>query len=68
MEPNIGGRERIVRTALAVVFAIIAIRSLSGGNRTRGLMAGTVAAGLALSAITCFCTVNRVLGIDTTGE
>jgi hypothetical protein len=65
---NVGGRDRMARTVLAVVFAIAAVRALQTGRRARGLVAGVVATGFALNTVTCFCTVNRLLGIDTTTD
>ncbi|AZH25460.1 YgaP family membrane protein [Haloplanus aerogenes] len=67
-ESNVGGRDRLVRAALAVVLTIVAIRSLRGGNRTVGLLAGVGALGLGFNAVTCFCGLNRVLGVDTARE
>jgi hypothetical protein len=68
LDTNVGGRDRLVRAALAVLLAIVALRSLRGGNRTVGLLAGLGAVGLGFNATTCFCGVNRLLGIDTTEE
>lgn len=67
-EPNVGGRDRIARAALAVGFAVVAVQALRTGRRARSLVAGVLAVGFALSVVTCFCTVNRVLGVDTTDE
>lgn len=64
---NVGGMDRLARGVLALVLTIVAISALRQGNRSRGLLAGVVAAGFALNTVTCFCTVNRVLGIDTYG-
>ena len=63
---NVGGRDRIVRGVLAVVFAVIAFKAIRGGNRNRGALAGVFAVGFALNTVTCFCTLNRLLGVDTT--
>lgn len=65
---NVGGRDRIVRGVLAVVFAVIAIKAIRGGNRNRGVFAGVVAVGFALNTVTCFCTFNKLVGLDTTSE
>jgi len=67
-ESNVGGRDRLVRAVLAVLLTVVAIRSLRGGNRAVGLLAGMGALGLGFNAVTCFCGVNRVLGVDTASE
>jgi hypothetical protein len=68
LESNVGGRDRLARAALAVLLTIAALRSLRGGNRTLGLLVGAGALGLGINATTCFCGVNRLLGIDTAEE
>jgi hypothetical protein len=68
MERNVGGRDRIVRTVLAVVLATVAVQALRSGKRTRGALAGLVAVGFAINAVTCFCGLNKTLGIDTTTD
>jgi len=65
---NVGGRDRLVRATLAVILAGGAVRALRAGRRTRGLVAGLFAVGFALNVVTCFCTVNRLLGVDTTRD
>ncbi|MEF8857219.1 MAG: DUF2892 domain-containing protein [Haloplanus sp.] len=65
---NVGGRDRLARATLAVLLTVVALRSLRGGNRTVGLLAGVGALGLGFNATTCFCGLNRLLGIDTTEE
>ena len=68
MERNVGGRDRIARAVLAVSLAAVAAQAFRSGNRTRGLLVAVAAAGLAFNAVTCFCGLNRTLGIDTTSE
>ena len=65
---NVGGRDRLVRGLLAVVLAAVALRAVWRGQRTTGLLAGVGALGLAFNAVTCFCGLNAMLGIDTTGD
>jgi len=67
-EPNVGGRDRLTRATLAVLLTVVAIRSLRGGKRTIGLVASVAALGFGFNAVTCFCGLNRLLGIDTSGE
>ena len=66
MESNVGGRDRIARAVLAVVLTVVAMGALARGSRSRGLLLGVAALGLGFNAVTCFCGVNRTLGIDTT--
>jgi hypothetical protein len=65
---NVGGRDRLARALLAVVLTVVAVGALRTGRRGLGLFAGVAALGLGFNAVTCFCGLNRVLGIDTTGE
>lgn len=65
-EQNVGGRDRKARAVLAVVFAAVAASALGRGNRSVGLLAAAGALGLALNAVTCFCSLNAALGVDTT--
>lgn len=67
-EKNVGGRDRIVRVLLAVVLTVVAISTLKKGNRKTGLMALVGALGFGFNATTCFCGLNKTLGIDTTDE
>jgi len=66
LDQNVGGRDRLVRAALAALLTIVAVRALRRGKRTTGLLAGIGALGLGFNATTCFCGLNRLLGIDTT--
>jgi len=65
LDSNVGGRDRLVRATLAALFTVVAIRSLRGGRRTLGLLAGAGALGFGCNATTCFCGLNRALGSDT---
>jgi hypothetical protein len=63
--PNVGGRDRLARAVLAMVSTIVAIRALRSGRAGVGLVAAAGAVGFGFNAVTCFCGVNRALGIDT---
>jgi hypothetical protein len=65
---NVGGRDRLARAVLAVVFSVLAVRTLKTGKYKSGLVAGLVAVGFGFNAVTCFCGLNKALGIDTTDE
>lgn len=66
LERNVGGRDRLVRAALAVLLTVVAVGALRRGKRPAGLLAGIGALGLGFSATTCVCGLNRLLGVDTT--
>jgi hypothetical protein len=66
MESNVGGRDRLARGIVAVLLTVVAVKALASGNRWRGLALGVAALGLGFNAVTCFCGLNRTLGIDTT--
>ncbi len=68
MEKNVGGTDRIVRAALAVSFAVGALLALRRGQRSVGVLATVAAIGMAINAVTCFCGLNKTLGIDTTTD
>ena len=66
IEQNVGGTDRIVRAVLATALAVVAILALRKGRRSTGLLATLGAIGFGINAVTCFCGLNRTLGIDTT--
>ncbi len=68
LEPNVGGRDRLLRVALAVALTVVAVTAARRGNRSVGLLAGLGALGAGFNAVTCFCGLNAALGIDTTDE
>jgi len=67
-EPNVGGRDRLARAALAVLLTVVAVRSLRRARWKIGLLAVVGALGFGFNATTCFCGLNDRLGIDTTTE
>jgi hypothetical protein len=64
--PNVGGRDRRFRAVLAVISTLVAVRALRSGRGGVGLVAAAGALGFGFNAVTCFCGVNRALGVDTT--
>ncbi|ELY71526.1 YgaP family membrane protein [Natrinema versiforme] len=68
VEQNVGGRDRLVRTLLAAVLTLVAVTTLRKGNRKTGLLALVGALGFGFNAATCFCGLNKTLGIDTTTD
>jgi hypothetical protein len=67
-DKNVGGRDRLIRAALAVVLTIVSVRWLRSGKRKRGLLAGVGALGLGFNASTGYCGFNDTLDIDTTAD
>ena len=68
VEPNVGGRDRLARAALALAFTVLAVRALRQGKRARAVLALVGALGFGFNAATCFCGLNERLGIDTTAD
>ena len=68
VDKNVGGRDRLVRLLLAVVLTIVAISTLKKGKRKTGALALVGALGFGFNATTCFCGLNKALGMDTTDE
>lgn len=68
VETNVGGRDRTVRALLAVVLTVVAARTLKNGKPTAGMLALVGALGFGFNATTCFCGLNKALGLDTTDE
>jgi hypothetical protein len=66
MDRNVGGTDRIVRAVLAVALTVTALVALRAGRRSVATLATVGAIGLGLNAVTCFCGLNKALGIDTT--
>lgn len=67
-ETNVGGRDRLVRSLLAVLLTVVAISTLKKGRRKAGVLALVGALGFGFNATTGFCGMNETLGIDTTEE
>jgi hypothetical protein len=67
-EKNVGGRDRLARAVLTVVLTLLAVRSLRSGKQTTGILAVLGALAFGFNATTCFCGLNKTLGIDTTTE
>lgn len=65
-EKNVGGRDRLLRGALAAALAIVSVRRLRRGKRTTGLLAGLGALGVGATAVSQYCGINDAVGLDTT--
>jgi len=65
LERNVGGIDRYARAVLAVVFLAIGAFALASSRPGLGLGALVASAGLGFNAVTGFCGVNALLGVDT---
>lgn len=65
---NVGGLDRTLRAALAVALLVVAVRANREGNRFVAEFAAVAAASFLFTAVTCFCGLNAVLGIDATSR
>jgi ABC-type multidrug transport system permease subunit len=63
---NVGGRDRRFRAVLAVISTLVAAYALRFGRGSVGFVAAAAAVGFGFNAVTGFCGVNQVLGVDTT--
>ncbi|MFB6302338.1 MAG: DUF2892 domain-containing protein [Haloferacaceae archaeon] len=68
LERNVGGRDRLARAVLAVGLAVVALGAFRSGRRGTGLVAAVGSLAFGVNATVCFCELNRLLGVDTTGE
>ena len=68
VEQNVGGRDRFVRATLAVLLTVVAVRTLRSGKRKTGMLALVGAFGFGFNATTCFCGMNKAIGLDTTSD
>jgi hypothetical protein len=66
LQQNVGGRDRRARATLAVLLAGLGAYALLRGRTNLGGVAVLAAVGFGFNAVTCFCGVNEVLGVDTT--
>ena len=64
---NVGGNDRRIRAALAMVFTVAAVRALRAGKSKRGLLLGAGALVAGFTASTRYCPVNDIAGLDTSG-
>ncbi|PSP25227.1 hypothetical protein BRC61_00425 [Halobacteriales archaeon QH_10_65_19] len=62
---TVGGFDRLARAALAVVFVGIGVVALIEGRALLGTGALLAGAGFGFNAVTGFCGVNAILGVNT---
>jgi hypothetical protein len=68
IDRNVGGTDRIVRAVLAVGLTAVALLAMRAGRRSVATAATVAAVGFGFNAVTCFCGLNKALGIDTAGD
>ena len=66
LERNVGGTDRIARGVLAALLTVVAVRAIKKRSYPTLVVAALGALGLGFNATTCFCGLNKTLGIDTT--
>ena len=66
MEKNVGSKDRIVRTVLAIGLAVLAYVGVVEG--TAQIVVGVVAAYLLITALLGTCLFYKLEGVDTSGE
>ncbi len=62
---NVGGTDRKLRWVGGTALVAVGAAALATGWTTAGAVVGLTGAGLLLNAVTGFCAVNALLGVDT---
>lgn len=62
---NVGGTDRLIRGVLGGGFLIISLVALVFDRHTIAVAAGLTGVGLCFNAVTQFCGINAILGLDT---
>jgi len=65
LKRNVGGLDRLLRAVLGTVLLVVAIGAVSTGRRSIAVIAGAGSVALLINAVTQFCGLNALLGIDT---
>ena len=66
MEKNLGPKDRIVRTVLAIGLAVLAYVGVFGG--VAQIVVGLIAAYLLITALLSACLIYKLAGVDTSVE
>ena len=66
MEKNLGAKDRIVRTVVAIVLAVLIYAGVFGG--TAQIVVGVIAAYLLITALLSACLFYKLAGVDTSVE
>lgn len=67
LERNVGGIDRVARAAFGAVLLVAGGATFGSGSVVVGVLLLAAAAALLFNAVTGFCGVNALLGIDTCG-
>jgi hypothetical protein len=62
---NVGGYDRLARAALGVLLFAIAVVAAVSEQQLLAVFSMIASAGLLFNALTQFCGINAVLGLDT---
>lgn len=65
LKRNVGGRDRQVRGVLGGVLLLAGLAGWTSDYRIAGALALAVGLGLLANAVTQFCTINALLGVNT---
>jgi hypothetical protein len=66
MDKNLGPKDRIVRTVLAIGLAVLAYVGVFGG--VAQIVVGVIAAYLLITALLGICLFYKLAGVDSSGE
>ena len=66
MDKNLGPKDRIVRTVVAIVLAVLIYAGVFGG--TAQIVVGVIAAYLLITALLSACLFYKLAGVDTSVE
>ena len=66
MDKNLGPKDRIVRTVVAIVLAVLAYVGVFGG--VAQIVVGVIAAYLLITALLSTCLFYKLAGVDTSVE
>lgn len=64
-EKNVGGTDRLVRGVLGATLLLAGLAAWTSDYRVVGALVLAVGLGLLVNAVTQFCTVNALLGVNT---
>ena len=62
---NVGGRDRTLRWVVGAALLAVGVAGVATGWTTAGAVAALTGVGLLFNAVTGFCVMNALLGIDT---
>lgn len=63
MKKNMGNQDKLIRTIIAIIFAVLYFTGIVGG--TIGIILMVVSAIFLLTSLISFCPLYRIFGIQT---